>query len=60
VLFRSGAIEGAVLRQTLVLTYMDAFRLVGLFFLGCIPLLLLFRRKAGAAPAGVPDAASLH
>lgn len=55
-----GAIEGAVIRQTLVLTYMDAFRLVGLFFLCCIPLLLLFRRKPGLDPAGVPDAASMH
>jgi DHA2 family multidrug resistance protein len=51
-----GAIEGAVLRQTFLLTYMDAFRIVGVFFLVCIPLLLLFKRRKGEAPAPV----SLH
>jgi DHA2 family multidrug resistance protein len=39
-----GAIEGVVTRQTFLLTYMDAFRIVGVFFLLCIPLLLLFKR----------------
>jgi MFS transporter, DHA2 family, multidrug resistance protein len=48
-----GALEGSVLRQTFLLTYMDAFRLVGLFFLCCIPLLLLFKRKSAVAPAPV-------
>jgi MFS transporter, DHA2 family, multidrug resistance protein len=49
-----GAIEGAVMRQTFLLTYMDAFRIVGVFFLLCIPLLLLFKRKAGpAAPVSM-------
>ncbi|HYK42766.1 MAG TPA: DHA2 family efflux MFS transporter permease subunit [Thermoanaerobaculia bacterium] len=42
------AIEGLVLRQTMLLTYMDAFRLTGIFFLCCIPLLLFFRRGKGA------------
>ena len=42
------AIEGTVLRQTLLLTYMDAFRLTGIFFLCCIPLLVFFRRAKGA------------
>ena len=47
-----GAIEGMVVRQTFLLTYMDAFRIVGVFFLFCLPLLLLFkRRRKGAAPA---------
>ncbi|MFL6263665.1 MAG: DHA2 family efflux MFS transporter permease subunit [Thermoanaerobaculia bacterium] len=47
-----GALEGAVIQQTYLLTYMDAFRAVGVFFLLCIPLLLLFKRRAGrpAAP----------
>ncbi len=40
-----GALAGTVLRQTWLLTYMDAFRVVGTFFLFCIPLLLLFRKK---------------
>jgi len=49
-----GAIEGMVMRQTFLLTYMDAFRIVGVFFLLCIPLLLLFKRKAGpAAPVSM-------
>ncbi len=45
-----GALEGIVARQTFLLTYMDAFRIVGIFFLCCIPLLLLFKRRRGAAP----------
>jgi MFS transporter, DHA2 family, multidrug resistance protein len=47
------AIEGAVMRQTFLLTYMDAFRVVGVFFLLCIPMLLLFKRRAGRAAAPV-------
>lgn len=39
-----GALEGTLSRQVALLTFMDAFRLVGVFFLCCIPLLLLFRR----------------
>jgi DHA2 family multidrug resistance protein len=46
-----GALEGIVVRQTFLMTYMDAFRIVGIFFLFCIPLLLLFKRRRGAAPA---------
>ena len=48
-----GAIEGTVVRQTFLLTYMDAFRIVGIFFLACIPLLLLFKRRRGG-PVAVP------
>jgi DHA2 family multidrug resistance protein len=40
------AIEGTVTRQAFLLTYMDAFRIVGVFFLCCMPLLLLFKRRA--------------
>jgi MFS transporter, DHA2 family, multidrug resistance protein len=47
------AIEGTVVRQTFLLTYMDAFRIVGIFFLCCIPLLLLFKRSRRAAAAPV-------
>jgi MFS transporter, DHA2 family, multidrug resistance protein len=49
------ALEGTVAKQTFLLTYMDAFRVVGIFFLLCIPLLLLFKRRKGAAqvPVGV-------
>jgi MFS transporter, DHA2 family, multidrug resistance protein len=45
-----GALEGIVTKQTFLLTYMDAFRIVGFFFLCCIPLLLLFKRTRGAPP----------
>jgi DHA2 family multidrug resistance protein len=49
-----GALEGAVMRQTFLLTYMDAFRVVGIFFLLCIPLLLLFKRgRRAAAPVSM-------
>jgi MFS transporter, DHA2 family, multidrug resistance protein len=49
------AVEFTVSRQTMLLTYMEAFRVVGIFFLCCLPLLLLF--KARARPVGV---ASVH
>ena len=45
-----GAIEGIVTRQTFLLTYMDAFRIVGVFFLICIPLLLLFKKGRRRGP----------
>ena len=48
-----GAIEGLVVKQTFLLTYMDAFRIVGIFFLVCIPLLLLFKRRSGGGPVEV-------
>ena len=48
-----GALEGAVLKQTYLLTYMDAFHVVGIFFILCIPLLLLFKRRAGRSAAPV-------
>ncbi|HEY4230743.1 MAG TPA: DHA2 family efflux MFS transporter permease subunit [Thermoanaerobaculia bacterium] len=49
------ALEGTVAKQTFLLTYMDAFRVVGIFFLLCIPLLLLFKKRKGASavPVGV-------
>jgi MFS transporter, DHA2 family, multidrug resistance protein len=45
------ALEGILQQQTFLLTYMDAFRVVGIFFLLCIPLLLLFKRRRRGAPA---------
>jgi DHA2 family multidrug resistance protein len=38
------ALEETVSRQAFLLTYMDAFRLIGVFVLCCMPLLLLFKR----------------
>ncbi|HET7453392.1 MAG TPA: MFS transporter, partial [Thermoanaerobaculia bacterium] len=49
----TAAIDGIVTRQTFLLTYMDAFRIVGVFFLLCIPLLLLFKRGRGK-PVSAP------
>jgi DHA2 family multidrug resistance protein len=43
------AIDGIVTKQAFLLTYMDAFRIVGVFFLCCMPLLLLFKRRGGSA-----------
>ncbi|HXQ22061.1 MAG TPA: DHA2 family efflux MFS transporter permease subunit [Candidatus Acidoferrales bacterium] len=45
------AIDGIVTKQAYLLTYMDAFRTIGIFFLCCIPLLVLFKR--GVVPANV-------
>jgi DHA2 family multidrug resistance protein len=37
--------QGSVIKQALVLTYADAFLIIGGFFLVCVPLLLLFIGK---------------
>lgn len=48
-----GAINGIVIKNVLQLTYTDAFFYVALFFLCCIPLLLLIRKvDSDGAPAG--------
>jgi MFS transporter, DHA2 family, multidrug resistance protein len=39
------AMKGSLVKQAMVLTYNDVFLLVGLFFVVCLPLLLLFIRK---------------
>ena len=39
------ALKGNVYKQAMVLTYNDVFLVVGVFFVMCIPLLLLFRLK---------------
>lgn len=46
------AIEGAVIRQTYLLSYLDGFYFVGIFFLFCIPLLFIipFKLKRSAIP----------
>lgn len=48
------AIEGAVVKQTYLLSYLDGFYFVGIFFLFCIPLLFLqpFKKANAAAAAG--------
>jgi DHA2 family multidrug resistance protein len=39
------ALEGTVVRQSTLLSYMDAFVLVAIFFLACVPLIIAVRRK---------------
>lgn len=48
------AIEGAVTKQTYLLSYLDGFYFVGIFFLFCIPLLYIqpFKKGNAAAAAG--------
>ena len=41
------ALEGTLLKQSMMLTYMDVFLFLGLFFVGCIPL-VLFIKKGGS------------
>lgn len=53
------ALEGEVSRQAALLSYMDAFKLVVVFFLLCIPLILFLRQKRlPVAPSGPAAAAS--
>jgi DHA2 family multidrug resistance protein len=47
-----GLLGRTLLRQTLLLSYMDAFRMMAVFFLACIPLLVLFK-KGGGGPVDV-------
>ena len=46
-----GIMQGAVMKQALVMTYADSFLIIGAFFLICVPLLLLFVGKKIEAPA---------
>ncbi len=46
------AIEGTLTQQTFLLTYMDAFRIIGVIMLCCMPLVLLFKRRSG--PVAMP------
>jgi DHA2 family multidrug resistance protein len=47
-----GLLDRMVVRQTMLLSYMDAFRLMGVFFVACVPFLVFFSKgQGGAAPA---------
>jgi DHA2 family multidrug resistance protein len=39
------AIEGAVVKQSMLMSYMDCFWIIGVFFLCCIPLVIFQRRS---------------
>ena len=45
-----GVLDNIILHQTTLLTYLNTFRLVGYFFLACIPLLLLFGKPPNSSP----------
>jgi len=54
-----GALENTVVRQTFLMSYMNAFFLLAALNAFCIPLVLLTMKKRAAAKAGkveVPDA----
>ncbi|WP_428666957.1 DHA2 family efflux MFS transporter permease subunit [Runella sp.] len=48
-----GLIQGGIVKQAMVMTYADSFLIIGVFFLICVPLLLLFVGKKIQAPAHV-------
>jgi DHA2 family multidrug resistance protein len=50
------ALDGAVVRQSMLLSYMDNFHVVGLFFLCCIPLLLLQPKAKSKSEISAADA----
>ena len=46
------ALEGTVMRQTMVKSYLDVFMFVSIFFIACLPLILFIRRgRAAVNPA---------
>ena len=45
-----GLLDNTVVRQSNLLSFSDAFLLLGICFVVCLPLLLLTRRKKGAKP----------
>ena len=45
------SIEGMVVRQTYLLSYMDAFWFTGVFFIFCIPLLYMQKIKRKGMPS---------
>lgn len=44
----NGVMEGTVIRQSMLMSYMDCFYVIGLFFLCCIPLIIFQRRSRNA------------
>ncbi|MBC6991537.1 MULTISPECIES: DHA2 family efflux MFS transporter permease subunit [Hymenobacter] len=44
------ALEGTVMKQASLITYAQTFTVLGLFFLGCIPMILLIKRVRNAGP----------
>jgi hypothetical protein len=55
-LMATKALDGAVTRQSMLLSYMDNFWIVGAFFICCIPLLLMQRRAKSNVKISAADA----
>jgi DHA2 family multidrug resistance protein len=55
-----GALENIVVRQTFLLSYMDAFLLLAILNASCIPLVLITIKKRSAAKAPVKMTISDH
>jgi len=47
-------LQGAVMKQAMLLSYLDAFLLVGIFFVICIPILLIYRHNPTHGASNVP------
>lgn len=50
------AMDGSVIKQSMLMSYMDAFFVVGIFFLVCIPIVLIFQRRANTGGEVIIDA----
>lgn len=50
------AMQGSVMKQAVVLSYMDVFLYLGLIFLVCIPFVLFVRQKKGREPIDLSEA----
>lgn len=55
-LMATKALDGTLTRQAMMLSYMDNFWIVGMFFICCIPLLLLQPRKKQQTQISAADA----
>ena len=54
-------LDGSIMRQVAVLSYMDVFLYIGLLFLLCVPVILLIRfQKANALPPGEMTVSYTH
>lgn len=50
------SLEGMVMKQAAVLSYMDVFLYIGVVFLVCVPFILMIKTRKGAAPVSMSEA----
>ena len=50
------SLEGMVMKQSAVLSYMDVFLYIGVVFLVCVPFILMIKTRKGAAPVSMSEA----